>query len=1288
MADQLGVATLLIGVNTRAAEAALKAFVDKAESILSSANTNAFSGLAKGADTAGKAAGEKLAKGIKNAVTGLKFDNIEEALNFSGALNGTIADLKTYKAALLALRDATKTTTPGFKELNGEIESVSAAIKSLSSSTDDLNDLLNRTDASRFADDMKLWAAALRENDAALRDTDRAIRDANRSLRNYDKASNDAVSASERQAAAARELRDAYLGVAGAAVQAAAGAVGTAAKVGKGAVGAVGNLAKGAVKVGKTGYDIGAGLGIFDEPGTGPFGQQIKAVSERFKFVAEQAKTTRGVLLRVFEGIGAGAGLMELVKNADLLKSILNNLGGTAKVAEQGLNGLAGTTNIVAKAFNSLEGDWTGLKAPADSLIGNLVNVADGAAQATAGAGSLADTFAQFGVELGGTALDALVGLNSLLGQVPIEAAGVSAAVAAALAVFGGDLQKQAASGIGELINKITNLGSKALQVRSDLQTFYEGLSTKPQLALPSTEQLQPERNGIKRLDPQTNSLINATTETLALRKAEQGARDEAVRLGDALDTNRNIGNLLPNAIERGARWFKKNAEYAQQVAEYSKSAKDNQLKPALNGEFSQIPRPSQNLSGRVEGPAVPPPVRKDAATKAKEEEDAAKNLRNLHRQAADEVRKRRLALQQAAAETKKENDLLNQQRQKRALSSIDEQLVLKRQDRAAKEKSGSAATRRLKDASGSAIIGGAFPLLFGQGAGASLGGGLGGLAGGALGGQFGFGLSLIGTAFGTFVDDAVKKTGALVDALKDPIAGFEALKEASLLSSKGLQTNIDSLIKAGREEEAAALIRGDIAKQFGDGKEFKALQDAYDSVSRNLTKLGVSIVDGLAPALTTAANAIADFIDKLSGVSVKRAGADIQQAKAFIGNDPSRQAEFDKLFKEQGGQYGSGGKFKFDSIGAAVKASRQLLENNGQLTEEQKAQVKEAKEYLAANGRTVALRKLERQLILESNSGNRLNTLEYERQKLLFERTRALNLAPANDAIAADKIRSDFAEKLLKNEQDITKEKRDQLAADVASRNKIAAGKDQASITRQSLNLSGTGVSALQASASYREAIRAQQNAQAALNASPADPAAIRNLREASAAVETASATARTQLVEAFRAARREAQDAASSLQDAYLNLQQLRTGNNGLNNYLSAQDRSNREKETFKALLPQFELAKQQARNILGNQNFDLNFAGTTEAVNQKIIDFIRTTQQEMQTGRGLNRAQEEFVKAQNSLQVATEQLTNFLPGVQQSALEVVTSLQALVEKQWNVGVTVNRDTGAVAVSNAYAR
>ena len=56
----------------------------------------------------------------------------------------------------------------------------------------------------------------------------------------------------------------------------------------------------------------------------------------------------------------------------------------------------------------------------------------------------------------------------------------------------------------------------------------------------------------------------------------------------------------------------------------------------------------------------------------------------------------------------------------------------------------------RISGGFSNALIGGGFPLLFGQGIGGALGGGIGGAIGGALGGPFGFGLSIAGTAIAT----------------------------------------------------------------------------------------------------------------------------------------------------------------------------------------------------------------------------------------------------------------------------------------------------------------------------------------------------------------------------------------------------------------------------------------------------------------------------------------------------------------------------------------------------------
>ena len=71
---------------------------------------------------------------------------------------------------------------------------------------------------------------------------------------------------------------------------------------------------------------------------------------------------------------------------------------------------------------------------------------------------------------------------------------------------------------------------------------------------------------------------------------------------------------------------------------------------------------------------------------------------------------------------------------------------------------------QRIGGAISSGLIGGGFPLLFGQGGTAAAGGAIGGLAGGAIGGGFGFALSIIGTAAGQAVEEAERLNKSIVD--------------------------------------------------------------------------------------------------------------------------------------------------------------------------------------------------------------------------------------------------------------------------------------------------------------------------------------------------------------------------------------------------------------------------------------------------------------------------------------------------------------------------------------------
>ena len=140
---------------------------------------------------------------------------------------------------------------------------------------------------------------------------------------------------------------------------------------------------------------------------------------------------------------------------------------------------------------------------------------------------------------------------------------------------------------------------------------------------------------------------------------------------------------------------------------------------------------------------------------------------------------------------------------------------------------------KRLQEAAGNAIIGGAFPALFGQGAGASVGGGLGGAAGGLIGGNFGFGLSLVGTAVGQQVDIALQKLTELGAALDSPVKSFSALQQSALLSSRSLEKNAESLIASGRYAEANALIQADLIATYGDLSGAQGYRDEVDKLNR-----------------------------------------------------------------------------------------------------------------------------------------------------------------------------------------------------------------------------------------------------------------------------------------------------------------------------------------------------------------------------------------------------------------------------------------------------------------------
>ena len=119
-------------------------------------------------------------------------------------------------------------------------------------------------------------------------------------------------------------------------------------------------------------------------------------------------------------------------------------------------------------------------------------------------------------------------------------------------------------------------------------------------------------------------------------------------------------------------------------------------------------------------------------------------------------------------------------------------------------QKTAAARSKKIGGAVSSALIGGGFPLLFGQGGIAAVGGAAGGLAGGLLGGSFGFALSIVGTAIG----DAIQKTLDFNKSLKELNVTFGSSGNGAKLFAKDIHEIKKSL--GGTREEAL-----DAAKAF-----------------------------------------------------------------------------------------------------------------------------------------------------------------------------------------------------------------------------------------------------------------------------------------------------------------------------------------------------------------------------------------------------------------------------------------------------------------------------------------
>ncbi|MGA1628653.1 MAG: hypothetical protein ACO330_07545, partial [Aquiluna sp.] len=168
-------------------------------------------------------------------------------------------------------------------------------------------------------------------------------------------------------------------------------------------------------------------------------------------------------------------------------------------------------------------------------------------------------------------------------------------------------------------------------------------------------------------------------------------------------------------------------------------------------------------------------------------------------------------------------------------------------------------------------MVGGAFPLLFGQGIGSSIFGGLGGAAGGFAGGGLGFGLSLLGTAGGQVVDNFINNLKSISESLRDPAQTLVALEEAGFAVDNSVKQTVERLLEANNVYEAQAVALRQITDTFGAGSV--QLLNAYEQETKKLgdsyQDLSATIVRSLLPALVGAVAVINDLSRGTKGIKV-----------------------------------------------------------------------------------------------------------------------------------------------------------------------------------------------------------------------------------------------------------------------------------------------------------------------------------------------------------------------------------------------------------------------------------
>ena len=440
-----------------------------------------------------------------------------------------------------------------------------------------------------------------------------------------------------------------------------------------------------------------------------------------------------------------------------------------------------------------------------------------------------------------------------------------------------------------------------------------------------------------------------------------------------------------------------------------------------------------------------------------------------------------------------------SQQRAKAELDAANTEQRAQRDRTRAQQKRRDGFNKKAGDVASNTLIGGGFPLLFGQGGGAAAGGAVGGALGGLAGGGFGFAGSIVGTALGAAFDTALEKGKALALGLDDPIGQFDKLSEAALFSSLAVEKQVGALIDSGRTEEAKIVAQGDLNATFGGAENAREFAAATDELNRAWAQAQIALADFVAGPM-------ADFLKGLaaglgSTPAIRTATQENKDAMNIVNSSPDKRQEFKDLAKSRGVNLDDN---LNGDLGKRIALVKEFLALNGVIPAAQREQLELNARLAEASQRNLDINKADLDVIRAQTSGNQTAVLDAQETAINKRRVAKINsLGDTPDkGIRIESINVEANKELVKIDAERAKIQKDlnqalseefTRRAAIATQIKAAVLGQEAALARADAGANpGNSVLAARAGRAEGDAFKAQN--QSGINAAKDNESQLRN--------------------------------------------------------------------------------------------------------------------------------------------------------------------------------------------------